>query len=190
MNQPDLFGSPPLKLPEGFRYAPAVAPARLQEETLQGFESLSFKAFDFHGFEGKRRVVSFGWRYDFSSEALAPAEPIPQFLLPVRDLAASFAGMVPDRLQQALVTEYSPGSPIGWHRDKAVFGTVVGISLLSACTFRLRRKVGTKWERVSIVAEPGSAYVLSGPARQQWEHSIPPVEQMRFSITFRELMGR
>lgn len=148
---------------------------------------MPFKAFDFHGFEGKRRVVSFGWRYDFGTERLQPTEPMPAFLEPVRALAAEFAGLEPERLQQALVTEYSPGAPIGWHRDKAVFGAIVGVSLLSPCTFRLRRKVGAKWERVSLTAEPGSAYLLSGPARQEWEHSIPPVEELRFSITFREL---
>jgi len=95
--------------------------------------------------------------------------------------------MAPDQLQQALITEYAPGAPIGWHRDKNVFGRIVGVSLLSACTFRLRRRAGDKWERISVIAEPGSAYVLSGPARSEWEHSIPPVDQLRYSITFREI---
>jgi alkylated DNA repair dioxygenase AlkB len=95
--------------------------------------------------------------------------------------------MAPERLQQVLVSEYDIGAPIGWHRDKAVFGVVVGISLLSPCTFRLRRRNGEKWERASIEAEPGSIYVLSGLARTVWEHSIPPVDRLRYSITFREL---
>lgn len=174
-------------LPEGFRYAPDIVSPALQDAVLEQVRQLPFQAFDFHGFEGKRRVVSFGWRYDFSAEKLAPTEPIPPFLLPLREAAASFAGLAPERLEQLLVTEYGPGAPIGWHKDKAVFGSIVGISLLSACTFRLRRRAGPKWERVSITAEPGSAYVLSGSARTDWEHSIPPVEQTRFSLTFREL---
>jgi alkylated DNA repair dioxygenase AlkB len=88
-------------------------------------------------------------------------------------------------LQQVLVTEYDAGAGIGWHRDKAVFGEVVGISLLSPCRFRLRRKAGTTWERVSLTAEPRSGYLLSGPSRTEWEHSIPEVDELRYSITFR-----
>jgi alkylated DNA repair dioxygenase AlkB len=86
-----------------------------------------------------------------------------------------------------LVTEYSPGAAIGWHRDKAEFGDVIGISLLSSCLFRLRRKAGAKWERASLQAEPRSAYLLRGPSRTEWEHSIPPVDAFRYSITFRNL---
>jgi alkylated DNA repair dioxygenase AlkB len=190
ISQPDLFGSPGPMLPEGFRYFPEAIPPAMQEEVLGQVRQLPFQAFDFHGFEGKRRVVSFGWRYDFSTERLARTDPVPPFLLPLRDQAAAFAGIEPDRLQQVLVTEYGPGAPIGWHKDKAVFGSIVGVSLLSACTFRLRRKAGAKWERVSITAEPGSAYLLSGAARTEWEHSISPVEQTRFSLTFRELRNQ
>lgn len=185
--QADLFGSPEPEFPPGFRYASEVVAPSVQQAVLEQVRALPFKAFDFHGFEGKRRVISFGWRYDFDTEKLTRSEPMPEFLLPVRDVAAEFAGLPNERLQQALVTEYGPGAPIGWHKDKAVFGAVVGISLLSACTFRLRRKLGAKWERISLRAEPGSAYLLSGSARQDWEHSIPPVEQTRYSITFREL---
>jgi alkylated DNA repair dioxygenase AlkB len=83
--------------------------------------------------------------------------------------------------------EYGPGAAIGWHRDKSVFGQIVGVSLLSPCTFRLRRAVDTTWERVSLTAEPRSAYLLSGPAREEWEHSIPGVEQLRYSVTFRNI---
>jgi alkylated DNA repair dioxygenase AlkB len=86
-----------------------------------------------------------------------------------------------------LLTKYPPGSTIGWHKDRSVFGEVIGISLLSPCTFRFRKKTGTKWERASIVAEPRSAYLLAGPARTEWQHSIPAVEALRYSITFRNL---
>jgi alkylated DNA repair dioxygenase AlkB len=131
--------------------------------------------------------VSFGWQYDFSAQALRPAEDIPPFLLALRETAASFAGMEPERFQQALVIEYGPRASIGWHRDKKVFGEVIGISLLSPCRFRFRRKVGSRWERASITAEPRSVYLLTGPSRTEWEHSIPDVDSLRYSITYRTL---
>lgn len=185
--QDELFGVPPPNLPEGFRYQRDAVPKEMQDELLREIPKLSFKAFDFHGFEGKRRVVSFGWKYDFDLAALRKADDIPSFLLPSREFAAEFAGLSSHRFQQVLVSEYDIGAPIGWHRDKAVFGVVVGVSLLSACTFRLRRRIGGKWDRVSVTAEPGSIYMLSGPSRTLWEHSIPPVDRLRYSITFREL---
>jgi alkylated DNA repair dioxygenase AlkB len=185
--QDDLFGNPPPILPEGFRYASDVVPQSMQDALLREIPKLPFTAFEFHGFEGKRRVVSYGWKYDFDAASLGKSDDIPAFLLPLRELAAGFARLPSERLQQVLVSEYNTGAPIGWHHDKAVFGIVVGVSLLSPCTFRLRRKLGAKWQRVSITAEPGSIYVLSGPARTVWEHSIPPVDRLRYSITFREL---
>jgi alkylated DNA repair dioxygenase AlkB len=97
------------------------------------------------------------------------------------------AGIAPDDLPHALVTEYGPGATIGWHRDKGVFGDVIGISLLSPCVFRLRRKVGAKWERYSLTAEPRSAYLLRAASRTEWEHSIPAVDALRYSVTFRTL---
>jgi alkylated DNA repair dioxygenase AlkB len=171
--------------PEGFVYRANVIDAPEEHELLQQVRALPFENFQFHGFEGKRRVVSFGWRYDFSAQTIREADDIPEFLLALRERAARFADVNPETLQQVLVTEYSPGSSIGWHRDKAVFGDVIGVSLLTACTFRLRRKSGTKWERYSIIAEPRSAYLLRGPSRTIWEHSIPAVDALRYSITFR-----
>jgi alkylated DNA repair dioxygenase AlkB len=90
-------------------------------------------------------------------------------------------------LVHALVNEYPPGAPIGWHRDKAAFGQVVGFSLLSPCVLRFRRPNVSGWERRSLNLEPRSAYWLAGEARADWEHSIPPVEALRYSITFRTL---
>src|SRR4029078_993909 len=104
-------------------------------------ERLDLKEFEFHGYLGKRRTKSFGWHYSFASESLNQSESMPEFLLPVREKAAAFAGIDPDAFPHVLVTEYSPGTPIGWHQDKAVFKDVVGISLLSSCPFRLRRKM-------------------------------------------------
>src|ERR1051326_5280025 len=114
---------------------------------------------------------------------------MPDFLRDLRETAARFAELPAARLQHVLVIEYGEGAGIGWHRDKPVFGDVVGLSLLSPCVFRLRRKVGPRrWERVSLTAQPRSAYVLRGPSRTEWEHSIPPVDALRYSVTFRNLL--
>jgi alkylated DNA repair dioxygenase AlkB len=181
----DLFDPPDALMPPGFRYEPVLISQDEEQTLARQIAELPLKEFEFQGFLGKRRIVSFGWRYDFNGGGLQKTADMPAFLLPVRERAASFAGLPPERLQQVLLTEYRSGVQIGWHKDRSVFGEVVGISLLSPCTFRLRRKLGTKWQRVSIVAEPRSAYLLSGQARNQWEHSIPAVEALRYSITFR-----
>jgi alkylated DNA repair dioxygenase AlkB len=185
--RPSLREAAP-KLPEGFRYRSELIAPPDEAALLARVRELPFREFEFHGYMGKRRTVSFGWHYDFSGRQLLKADDIPDFLLPLRRTAAAFAGMGPDRLQHVLVIEYGPGAGIGWHRDKAVFGEVVGISLLSPCVFRMRKKIGErKWERVNLVVEPRSAYLLSGPARTQWEHSIPQAEALRYSITFRNV---
>ena len=185
--QTDLFGAPQPKLPEGFRYAPEVIDRATETALLEDVRALPFRDFEFQGYTAKRRVISFGWHYDFDAQRLRKADDIPHFLLDLREHAARFAGMPPSQLQHVLVMEYGPGAAIGWHRDKSVFGEIVGISLLSPCTFRLRRAVGSGWERVSLTAEPRSANLLSGAAREEWEQSIPAVEQLRYSVTFRNL---
>lgn len=191
MGQLDFFNSakrePGLKQPEGLRYQPALISSADEASLVERVRELPFREFEFHGYVGKRRVVSFGWKYDFSSQKLQRAEDIPDYLLPLRSLAALFANLEPEAFQQVLVTEYAEGAGIGWHRDKAVFGQVVGISLLSACTLRFRRKVDTHWERANLRAERGSAYHLRGPARSEWEHSISRVNALRYSITFRTM---
>jgi alkylated DNA repair dioxygenase AlkB len=181
-----LFGAV-RALPEGFRYQADLITPDEEQELLHRVRELPFKEFEFHGFTGKRRVVSFGWRYSFSEEKLEEASEIPPFLTGLRERAARFAEIEPEALRQALVTEYGEGAGIGWHRDKSVFGDVIGVSLASACVFRLRRKVGTKWERASIAAAPRSVYLMRGPSRTEWEHSIPGVDALRYSITFRSL---
>ncbi len=185
MGQADLFAGP--TLPPGFAYEDKLLTIEEERQLAEQFRALPFSPFEFHGFLGKRRVLSYGWRYDFNQGGLKPTEPIPEFLRPVRDKAAAFAKLPTAQFQQALITEYSPGATIGWHRDRSVFGEVIGISLLAACTFRLRRKEGGGWQRVSIIAEPRSAYLLAGTARTGWEHSIPALEDLRYSITFRNL---
>lgn len=187
--QIDLFSgaAPDPEYPEGFTYSPALITSAKEAELVARIRALPFREFEFHGYTGKRRVVSFGWKYDFGDRVLGKVHDIPAFLLHLRALAGAFADLPPESLQQALVTEYSPGSAIGWHRDKAVYGQIVGVSLLAPCTFRLRRSIGSTWERVNLIAEPRSVYLLSGDARTEWEHSIPPVNALRYSVTFRNL---
>jgi alkylated DNA repair dioxygenase AlkB len=182
--QTDLFETEP-KYPAGFRYAPEFVSRAEERRLIAHLQRLEFKPFEFQGFLGKRRVVSFGWRYDFNGGGLTRTDDMPDFLVPLRERAAAFAGLQPNELQQVLLTEYQPGAPIGRHKDRSVFGEVVGISFLSACTFRFRRKAGAGWERSSLVLAPRSSYLLHGPARTEWEHSIPPVTEPRYSITFR-----
>ena len=182
----DLFGDD--ALPEGFRYQPDFLSEEDERSLLEQVKFLPFREFEFHGFTGKRRVVSFGWRYDFNGGGLTKTEDIPKFLSGIRARAERFAGIAPGELQQILITEYAPGAAIGWHKDRSVFGDVVGISLLSACTFRLRLKTGHRWQRRNLIVEPRSVYILSGPSRTEWEHSIPGVEILRYSITFRNVL--
>ena len=183
--QTDLFESAPAGLPEGMRYAPELVSVGEERALLQKLPGLPFKEFEFHGFLGKRRTVSFGWRYDFNGGGLKQAGDLPDFLLPLRKRAAEFAGLEPLALEHALLIEYRPGAGIGWHRDRPQFGDVIGISLLAPCTFRLRRKMNTTWVRRSLTAAPRSAYLLRGASRTEWEHSIPLLETLRYSVTFR-----
>ena len=181
------FLAEPPALPEGFRYQADFLSAGEERELAERLAVLPFRAFEFQGYLGKRRVVSFGWQYVFDGSGLRKADDMPGFLLPLRERAAAFAGVAPEELQHVLLTEYAPGAGIGWHKDRSVFGDTVGISLLAPCRFRFRRKSGERWERASLAAEPRSAYLLRGPSRTEWEHSIPAMEALRYSITFRNL---
>lgn len=184
--QANLFERGP-DLPEGMRYASEFISPDEERAILEGLPALSFKEFEFHGFLGKRRTVSFGWHYDFNGGGLKQAGDLPEFLLPLRRRAAEFANLEPQALEHVLLIEYRPGAGIGWHRDRPQFGDVIGISLLASCTFRLRRKMGAIWMRRSLTAEPRSAYLLRGASRTEWEHSIPALETLRYSVTFRTL---
>jgi alkylated DNA repair dioxygenase AlkB len=189
--QDDLFAEAPADAadwPEGFRYAAALISPAEEEALLAHMADLGFKPFQFYGYLGHREVVSFGWRYDYADRRLKSAEPLPDWLLPLRDRAEAFAGLPPGSLVQALLTRYAPDTTIGWHRDRPDFDLVVGISLASPAVLRFRRKAaGGGWERRALTVLPRSAYVLDGPARREWEHSLRPVEALRYSITFRSL---
>jgi alkylated DNA repair dioxygenase AlkB len=184
--QPELFESAP-ELPVGMRYERELISADEERVLLDRLPALPFKEFEFHGFLGKRRTISFGWHYDFNGGGLKQAGELPEFLGPLRETAAAFAGVDASALEHALIIEYRAGAGIGWHRDRPQFGDVIGISLLAPCSFRLRRKVGAKWERRSLTAEPRSAYLLKAASRTEWEHSIPALETLRYSVTFRTL---
>jgi alkylated DNA repair dioxygenase AlkB len=195
--------------PEGFRYRPELLSPAEERALLTRFGALEFQPYEFHGYLGKRRVVSFGLHYDFGAGGLRESIDIPDFLLPLRDRAAEFAAVEPASLTHALVTEYTPGAAIGWHRDRPVFGDVIGVSFGSACRFRFRRRSppaassplageGTRgsvtavggWERMTVTLAPRSVYLLRGPARSEWEHSIPEAEELRYSVTFRSVKAR
>ena len=175
-------------VPEGFRYKAELLGPADEDALVARIRELPFREFEFHGYLGKRRVVSFGWQYDFSGQRLRKADDIPDFLLPLRALVAPLAELDPSEFQHVLVTEYAPGAGIGWHRDKAVFGRVAGVSLLAPCVLRFRRKSGDKWDRSNIPIAPRSAYILAGPARLIWQHSISRVDELRYSITSRNLL--
>jgi alkylated DNA repair dioxygenase AlkB len=177
----DLFGND--ALPESFRYQPDFLSREEEQSLLQHIELPPFREFEFQGFTGKRRIVSFGWRYDLNGDGLTKAVDMPEFLSAIRILSEKFAAIPEGTLHQVLITEYTRAAAIGWHKDRSFFGDVVGISLLSPCIFRLRRKTGHCWERRNLTAEPRSIYLL-GPSRTEWEHSIPGVDSLRYSLTF------
>ena len=172
---------------EGFQYQAEFMSAADEAALLGVIRGLEFHAMKMRGVVARRRVIHYGVKYSFETFKASEGPPIPEFLLPLRGQAADFAALKPEQLAEALITEYSPGAAIGWHRDAPPFGDVVGISLLSGCRFRFRRGKVRAWETREFPLEPRSAYVLRGPARKEWEHSIPPVKELRYSITFRTL---
>ena len=186
-DQMSLFAAPAAGAPEGLLYEPELIGRDEERALLARMRELPFAPFEFQGFLGKRRTVSFGWQYRFDGSGLVEAEPMPDWLLPLRQRAAAFAGLPAGALAHALLIEYDEGAGLGWHRDRPVFGDVVGVSLLSEAPLRFRRRRGGKWERYTLPAAPRSAYLLRGPARSEWEHSLAPVAALRYSATFRTL---
>lgn len=172
---------------DGFRSQGDLIDASDEASLMVRFETLPFEPFDFQGFKGNREVVSFGSRYDFTHRQVRVASPVPDWLNTLKEKAATFAGLAKDDLRQALVTRYAPGAAIGWHRDRPEYGQVIGISFASACVLRLRRRDGDRWLRRSADLGPRSVYLLDGPVRDDWQHSITPAERLRYSVTFRTL---
>jgi alkylated DNA repair dioxygenase AlkB len=179
--QQNLFAA----TPPGLFFREDFVDAAEEAALLAAVETLPFQAFQFHGWTGNRETVSFGWRYDFNQARVEPAPPIPGFLLPLRVRAAEFAGFEPVAFEQALVVRYDVGAGIGWHRDRPVFDTVFGLSLRSPCVLRFRRRRPGGFLRFGLDARARSAYLLTGEIRHEWEHSITPMRELRYSITFR-----
>jgi alkylated DNA repair dioxygenase AlkB len=175
--------------PEGLRYAAEFVSPASEQELIARIAALPLQPFQFGQYEGKRRVASFGFRYDYTLRRLQAANPIPDWLGPIIERVEAFGGPS-TQIRQILCTEYDVGVGIGWHRDKPHFDRVFGLSLGSACKFRFRRSVGEKWERFTLHAAPRSLYMMSGASRQAWEHSIPAVAAPRYSITFRTMAER
>ena len=179
-----LFDTPPIA---GLRYPEDVISEPEERALIERLGGLDLAPFRFHGWLGNRRTQSFGWRYDFDDASFMPAEPIPEWLRAVRASAAGFAGLRPEDFVHVLLARYNPGAGIGWHRDRDVFDKVVGISLDTPATLRFRQRTGSGFRRTNLAVAPRSAYLLSGEARHDWEHSISPGQRLRFSITFRTL---
>src|SRR3954471_2981620 len=179
-----LFHEP---LIPGLDYREELISEAEERKLLEHLMPLELAPFRFHGWLGNRKTQSFGWRYDFDDASFTPGEPIPDWLMPVRERAAAFADIEADEFVHVLAARYDPGAGIGWHRDRDVFENVVGISLATPATLRFRQRLPSGFRRASLELAPSSAYLLSGEARHDWEHSIAPGEQLRFSITFRTL---
>jgi len=172
-------------VPRGFHYRDDFITGAEELSLLDGMADIAFSDFEMRGVVARRRVAFFGQSYDRKIE-----RPIPESLWPLRAKVAEWAGIASEAFAMVLINEYRPGAGIGWHRDKSHFEDVAGVSLLAPCSFRLRRKGGSGWDRQTIVVEPRSAYLMTGPWRTEWEHSIPPLAEQRYSITLRTLRSK
>jgi DNA oxidative demethylase len=171
-------------LPEGFRYVREFLSADEERALLEEMQHAAFREVRMRGQVALRRTAHYGWDYGYESWQITPAAPVPDWLLPLRERAAALIGASPPALEEVLVTEYPPGAGIGWHRDAPMFGpAVIGVSLGAPARLRFRRAGGSS----ALLLEPRSAYVLDGPSRKEWRHSIPGSKALRYSITFRTL---
>jgi alkylated DNA repair dioxygenase AlkB len=173
--------------PPGFTYAPEFLSVAQEAQLLEVLHTLPFEEAQYKEWRARRRIVSYGGRYDFTHQELTPAPPIPQFLQPVRTQLATWAGIPEQRIQHAAIAEYRPATPLGWHRDVPEFEEVLGVSLLGYARLRFRPWPPASGERATwkIDLEPRSAYLMRGAARWQWQHAVSPTRELRYSITFR-----
>jgi len=175
-------------VPAGLVYREELLSEAEERALLDEIERLDFQEIRMHGVVAKRTARHFGVDYDYERRGLiTEADPIPEWILPVRTAAAGLAGLAPDELVEVLVQRYPEGAQIGWHRDAPMFGTVVGVSLLSQCRMRFRRDVRGERHTHELELAPRSGYVLAGEARTAWQHHVPPTKSLRYSITFRTL---
>jgi hypothetical protein len=171
--------------PAGFRYAPGVLTEAEERRLVQKFERLPLKPFEFHGHLGNRRICSFGHKYVFAGQVPREDASIPDYFEPLMKVASQISGKPATAFEQIMVTEYAPGAGIGWHRDRPSYEDIVAVSFLVPCVLRLRRKADSGWERRSVHIEPRSVYLLAGLVRDDWQHSIAPMEVLRYSVTLR-----
>ena len=174
--------------PAGLVYRPDLISEAEERQALAVLEAMEFHPVTMHGRTARRTVRHFGLDYGYESWQLVPTDPLPDELAWLQERAAVLAGLDPAGFAQILVSRYTPGSTIGWHRDAPLFGPkVVGISLGSACRLRFQRGKGPARQVAEVALAPRSGYVLAGAARYAWQHSIPPTKALRYSITFRTL---
>jgi alkylated DNA repair dioxygenase AlkB len=186
--QPDLFGTTAPALPAGMRYETGFLSREEELHWVAFAQAQPLAEMDYKGWQAKRRVVSFGGKYDYVANRLGEGPPIPAALDPLRERVALWLGVAPEAFTQVLVAEYREGTPLGWHRDVPDFEDVVGVSLLSEAVMRFRPYPPDAPKRADILkltVEPRSIYLLRGPARWEWQHSVAPTKMLRYSITFR-----
>jgi alkylated DNA repair dioxygenase AlkB len=181
----DLFAAPPL--PGGLEYHPGFLTSHEETALLELFATLPFREALFREYTARRRVVRFGCDYDPGKGTWNDLAPLPPLLAALRRKVATFRGFDEHDYLHALVTEYRPGTPIGWHRDRPQYGSVAGVSLAGACRMRFRPN-DNRHQRNAVVAlelAPRSLYVMQNDIRWLWQHSIPPTKALRYSVTFR-----
>jgi alkylated DNA repair dioxygenase AlkB len=180
-----------LSFPNGFVYRPDFLTAREEELLLAHFEELPFENAEYKEYTARRRIINFGWGFEFDADKPRSGPPLPAFLQPIQKKAAKWLDVPVGRIVEALVTEYQPGTPIGWHRDRDVFESIIGVSLGGWCDMQLRPLSSTdKGEIITVPLEPRSAYLMQGESRWNWQHHIPPTKTLRYSITFRTMPRR
>ena len=193
----DWAPSPPAA-PPGFRYEAGFLSPDEEAGLLAHISGLPFEAMRYKQYVAQRRIVSYGGRFDFDRNALLAADAAPPWLQPLRERIAAWAGLPTDAFTQILVAEYSVGTPLGWHRDVPDFEDVVGVSLASEATMRFRPyrrearapspalpRSRSRTAVLKQVLAPRSIYLMQGPARWDWQHSVSPTLSLRYSITFR-----
>jgi alkylated DNA repair dioxygenase AlkB len=185
--QSELFAAAAPALPEGFVYQLEFLSHDEERTLLAEIARLPLEQAKFKEYTARRRVAYFGHDYDFSANRLGDAPPIPQFLEALRARLASWLRIAPGDFVTALVAEYRPGTPLGWHRDAPDYERVAGVSLGGWARMRLRRYPPGKDKPLVLQLAPRSAYQMQGAARWQWQHSIPATKELRYSITFRTL---
>jgi alkylated DNA repair dioxygenase AlkB len=186
MAQAALFPGFPGSFADGYFYQRDFLSIAEEAGLLREIEHLPLAPAEYRQYLARRRIVSYGGRYDFSARRLEAAQPLPPFLLPLRERVAQWCGRSVQEFTHAMIAEYSPGTPLGWHRDVPDFELIVGISLLSPCRIRFRPyPPPPRAKSIAIELAPRSIYRLEGDARWKWQHSVPPVRSLRYSITFR-----